>query len=74
MDPQLLEEQALHVKPSVVPLHEPDWYCEDEHCMLLHEVQAPFALADAPFRNCPLGQVGWSLQVKPSVVPLHEPD
>ena len=57
----------------VVPLHEPDRYCEGEHWLLLHDVQVPLAVADAPFRNCPSEQVGWSLHLKPSVAPRQAP-
>ena len=57
----------------VVPLHEPERYCEEEHLALEHEVQAPLVVEDDPFRYSPEEHVGWLLQMYRLVVPLHEP-
>ena len=53
----------LHLKPSVLPLHEPERYCEDKHCALLHDVQVPEAVGDEPLRNWDDEHVGRALQL-----------
>ena len=65
---------AVQLYPLLVPAHDPDRYCRDEHFALSHEAQVPLMVEADPSRNSPSEQVGWSLHLNPSVVPLHEPD
>ena len=71
--PALQLPWSAHLKPSVVPLHEPVLYCEEPHLAFEHDVQVPLAVEDDPFKNDPDAHVGWSAHLNPLVVPVQAP-
>ena len=56
-------EHAEHVYPLVVLEQLPLLYCPPAQVALSHVVQVPLAVAEALFRNCPSGHVGWPAHV-----------